>query len=202
MNNQGQVSESLGSTLRSLRQQHGLTLQDMAEKTGLSAGFLSKIERGASQPTINNLQKICYVLHITINDLAVPNLGRTAEQEEMSVKSPVLITPDQRSLIYNLNDVIKLESIFSSSSNYKLDAMTLTGGSAEYVSSKHRYDEIGVVAQGAMEIQLGNGQVFVLNEGGALLIPSGTEHKVRKLSEGVCTSFWLKLIEGEDDSGL
>ena len=34
MKNQGQVSESLGSTLRSLRQQYGLTLQEMAEKTG------------------------------------------------------------------------------------------------------------------------------------------------------------------------
>ena len=68
MNNQGQVSESLGSTLRSLRQQHGLTLQEMAEKTGLSAGFLSKIERGASQPTINNLQKILGVTSGGITD--------------------------------------------------------------------------------------------------------------------------------------
>lgn len=202
MKNQGQVSESLGSTLRSLRQQYGLTLQEMAEKTGLSAGFLSKIERGASQPTINNLQKICYVLHVTINDLAVPNLEEPASREEPSPKLPSLITPEQRSLIYNLNDVVKLESIFSSSSDYKLDAMTLAGGSAEYVSSKHRYDEIGIVAQGAMEIQFGNGQVFVLNEGAALLIPSDTEHKVRKLSEGICISFWFKLVSEEDNPGI
>lgn len=201
MNQQGQVSEHLGATLRQLRQQHDLTLQEVAEKTGLSAGFLSKIERGTSQPTINNLQKICYALHVTINDLAVPNLQQKG-QEAVSAQPPLLVTKEERSLLYDLNDVVRLESIFSSSSRYKLDAMTLTGNQAEYVSSKHRYDEIGIVARGSMEIQFGNGQTYVVDEGSALLIPSGTEHKVRKLSEDVCISFWYKLVDQEGENGI
>ena len=72
MNDHREVPELLGSTLRDLRLQHGLTLRDMADKTGLSTGFLSKVERGFSQPSINNLHKICYVLHIAIDDLASP----------------------------------------------------------------------------------------------------------------------------------
>ena len=72
MNDHREVPELLGSTLRDLRLQHGLTLRDMADKTGLSTGFLSKVERGFSQPSINNLHKICYVLHIAIDDLAAP----------------------------------------------------------------------------------------------------------------------------------
>lgn len=201
MDQQRQVSEHLGATLRQLRLQHGLTLQEMAEKTGLSAGFLSKVERGASQPTINNLQKICYALHVTINDLAVPGQQREV-REAVPTQPPLLVTKEERSLIYDLNDVVRLESIFSFSSRYKLDAMTLTGDRAEYVSSKHRYDEIGIVARGSMEIQFGNGQVYVIEEGSALLIPSGTEHKVRKLSEDVCISFWYKLVDQEDDNGI
>ena len=54
MNDHREVPELLGSTLRDLRLQHGLTLRDMADKTGLSTGLLSKVERGFSQPSINN----------------------------------------------------------------------------------------------------------------------------------------------------
>lgn len=197
MNHQRQVSEQLGETLRDLRRQHSLTLREMAEKTGLSTGFLSKIERGFSQPSINNLHKICYVLHIAIDDLAAPkqNAGQT-EQTELPAQASPLMKKEQRSLIYNVNNLVKLESIFSASSSYKLDVLTLSGGKVEY-ASKHRYEEIGIVSQGKMEIQFETGQVYRLDEGDALQIPSDTEHTVRNLSEDTCISFWFKLMDDD-----
>ena len=197
MNDQRQVSELLGTTLRDLRRQHGLTLRDMADRTGLSTGFLSKIERGFSQPSINNLHKICYVLHIAIDDLAAPkqDSGRPEQEEPADPASP-LIKKGQRSLIYNVNNMVKLESIISAGSSYKLDVLTLTGGKVEY-ASKHRYEEVGIVSQGKLEIQFETGQIYRLDEGDVLQIPSDTEHTVRNLSEGICVSFWFKLMEGD-----
>lgn len=195
-----QVSEQLGDTLRGLRLQHGLTLREMAEKTDLSTGFLSKIERGFSQPSINNLHKICYVLHIAIDDLAAPkqSVGRS-EQEETHPLNSQLIKKEQRSLIYSVNNIVKLESILSASSSYKLDVLTLSGGKVEY-ASKHRYEEIGIVSRGQMEIEFETGQVYRLDEGDVLQIPSDTEHTVRNLSEDTCISFWFKLMEEGDDA--
>ena len=202
MNDQRQVSELLGTTLRDLRRQHGLTLRDMADRTGLSTGFLSKIERGFSQPSINNLHKICYVLHIAIDDLAAPKeSGGLSEEEEPEGGGSLLIKKEQRSLIYNLNHMVKLESIFSESARYKLDVLTLTGGKVDY-ASKHRYDEIGIVSQGEMEIQFGTGRTYRMDEGDVLLIPADTEHTVRNLSEDRCVSFWFKLMEAVDDAEL
>lgn len=202
MNSQKYVSEQLGATLRDLRRQHGLTLREMAEKTGLSTGFLSKIERGFSQPSINNLHKICYVLHIAIDDLAVPaqDAGQPEREFPPVVLAP-LIKKEQRSLIYNVNNVVKLESIFSSSSQYKLDVLTLTGSKVEY-ASKHRYEEIGIVAQGKMEIEFEAGRTYRMDEGDVLQIPADTEHTVRNLSEDVCVSFWFKLMDENDDAEL
>ena len=199
MKDHREVPEFLGSTLRSLRTQHGLTLRDMAEKTGLSTGFLSKVERGFSQPSIDNLHKICYVLHIAIDDLAAPrqSAGRPDPAEPVRPASP-LIKKCQRSLIYSVNQMVKLESIFSASSSYKLDVLTLTGGRVDY-SSKHRYEEIGIVSQGKMEIRFETGQVYLLDMGDALRIPADTEHTVRNLSEEPCVSFWFKLMDGGDD---
>lgn len=199
MHNRRYVSDQLGETLRDLRRQHGLTLREMADKTGLSTGFLSKIERGFSQPSINNLHKICYVLHIAIDDLA-PKQSEP-EQERPAVAMFPLIQRDQRSLIYNVNNVVKLESIFSSSAQYKLDVLTLTGSKVEY-ASKHRYEEIGIVSQGKMEIEFGNGQIYQMDEGDALQIPADTEHTVRSLSEDVCVSFWFKLMDENGDAEL
>lgn len=202
MNDHREVSGLLGATLRDLRRQRGLTLRDMAEKTGLSTGFLSKVERGFSQPSINNLHKICYVLHIAIDDLAAPKRtsGRTEQTEPASPSSP-LIKKNQRSLIYSVNNMVRLESIFSANSSYKLDVLTLTGGKVEY-ASKHRYDEVGIVSQGTMEIQFGTGQIYPMDEGDVLLIPADTEHTVRNLSEEACVSFWFKLMDEGDDGEL
>lgn len=202
MNSRSYVSEQLGETIRDLRRQHGLTLREMAEKTGLSTGFLSKIERGFSQPSINNLHKICYVLHVSIDDLAAPaEEGGRPERAAASEAPMPLIKKEQRSLIYNVNNVVKLESIFSSSAQYKLDVLTLTGSRVEY-ASKHRYEEIGIVSQGKMEIEFETGHCYQMDVGDVLQIPADTEHTVRSLSEDVCVSFWFKLMDESVDAEL
>ena len=192
-----QIPARLGAAIKDLRQSKGMTLRELADQTGLSSGFISKIERNLSKPSIENLQKICYVLNVTVDDLAhlaakdeenAPVMGESADTK-------LLVKKDQRALIYNLNDVIKLETIFADSAHYKLDAMTLNGKKTEYVSSPHRYDELGIVTKGKMAIQLGTDTEYVLSEGDTLLIPAGTDHTVRNLTDGECFSFWFKIME-------
>lgn len=47
-----------GPLIRDLRKRMGVTLQQMAEATGRSVGFVSQIERGLSQPTVRDLNVI------------------------------------------------------------------------------------------------------------------------------------------------
>lgn len=200
MENSSQVSKTLGITLKKLRLQHHMTLQDMAEKTDLSAGFLSKVERNLSNPSINNLQKICYALNITVNDLAAPEESDPGETDEILLEGEhaKLHRKENRLLIYNLNGNIKLESIFSNMANFKLDAMTLTGSEAGYMSSKHRYDEVGVVSSGRIALKIEEQDEYELGEGDAILIPANTEHTVRKLSDETSVSYWIKVIHSEE----
>ena len=191
-----QIPARLGAAIKDLRQSKGMTLRELADQTGLSSGFISKIEWNLSKPSIENLQKICYVLNVTVDDLAhlaakdeenAPVMGESADNK-------LLVKKDQRALIYNLNDVIKLETIFADSAHYKLEVMTLTGDNAEYVSSKHKHDEIGVVASGILSITLNGEREYIMKEGDALLIPAETEHTIRKSPGAPCVSYWIKIL--------
>lgn len=49
---------TLGTRIRQLRKANGWTLADVAARTGLSVSFLSDIERGRTDPSLNTLDKI------------------------------------------------------------------------------------------------------------------------------------------------
>jgi transcriptional regulator with XRE-family HTH domain len=62
-------SEMLGARLRAIRKKQGDTLTDVGAQTGLSVSFLSDIERGRTQPSLDTLEKLATYYQLTINDL-------------------------------------------------------------------------------------------------------------------------------------
>ncbi len=59
----------IGETIRGLRKDRGLTLKQMARRTGLSVSLLSQIERAESSASISSLYKIAAALEAKIRDL-------------------------------------------------------------------------------------------------------------------------------------
>lgn len=56
----------LGEKIRNKRQELGMSQKDMAEKTDLTPGFLSQIERDLAEPSITSLRKIANVLGVAV----------------------------------------------------------------------------------------------------------------------------------------
>ena len=63
------AAESVGRRVRGLRNQRGLTLAELARRTGLSLPFLSRLERGAATMTIANLVRITAALAVPLKDM-------------------------------------------------------------------------------------------------------------------------------------
>ena len=62
--------ESLGSRIRSLRQERGLSLRGLAERIGLSPGYLSQLERGeAENPSRHVLEGAAEGLGVHVSQL-------------------------------------------------------------------------------------------------------------------------------------
>lgn len=54
----------LGDQIRSIRKSQEITLKELAEKTGLSIGYISQIERNLTDPSLSTLRKISGVLGV------------------------------------------------------------------------------------------------------------------------------------------
>lgn len=61
--------ESLGSRLKSKREECGLTLRELAKKSGLHFTQLSKIENGLNHPRVSTINKIADALGLVYEDL-------------------------------------------------------------------------------------------------------------------------------------
>ncbi|HVL33205.1 MAG TPA: XRE family transcriptional regulator [Actinomycetota bacterium] len=62
-------SGRVGRRIRSLREARGLSLRDLAERSGVSAPMLSQVERGETSPTLAVAEKIAAGLTLSLSQL-------------------------------------------------------------------------------------------------------------------------------------
>ncbi|MET0853853.1 MAG: helix-turn-helix domain-containing protein, partial [Microterricola sp.] len=60
---------AIGSRLRAARQAQQLTIDEVARITGLTKGFLSRVERDITSPSVASLITLCAVLSISVGSL-------------------------------------------------------------------------------------------------------------------------------------
>jgi transcriptional regulator with XRE-family HTH domain len=60
---------AIGSRIRAARQGQRMTIEQVADATGLTKGFLSRVERDLTSPSVASLVTLCQVLSISIGDL-------------------------------------------------------------------------------------------------------------------------------------
>lgn len=57
---------AIGREVRAFRHQAGMTVADLAKRTGLSIGMLSKIENGNISPSLSTLQSLAHALSVPL----------------------------------------------------------------------------------------------------------------------------------------
>ncbi|UWR22225.1 helix-turn-helix domain-containing protein [Sulfitobacter sp. S190] len=73
--------QTLGADLRALRKARGLTLSALGDVLGRSVGWLSQVERGMSEPGMEDLRLIARALDVSLSSLFRQNPGRVQEQD-------------------------------------------------------------------------------------------------------------------------
>jgi transcriptional regulator with XRE-family HTH domain len=104
----------LGPRLRDARQRQGLTIDQLAAATGLTKGFLSRMERDMASPSVATLVLVCEALSLPVGALfAVPrtDLIRQGEAEPITLSGRCvderLLTPRGQSRLQVIRSVIE-----------------------------------------------------------------------------------------------
>jgi transcriptional regulator with XRE-family HTH domain len=63
------LGERLGKRVRSIRQRKVWSLEELAERAGMHVTYLSSIERGHRNPTLNVIASLARALAVTLSDL-------------------------------------------------------------------------------------------------------------------------------------
>ena len=161
--------------LKLLRKQLGMSLQDLAEKTGLTKSYLSKVERGLSTPSIAVAMKLSSALHVDVERLF---------SEEAVKDAIVIVKAKDRIPLGRRDSPLKshYEVIVGNSTVRHNHTFIVTPASdfSEVEFKEHEGEEFLFVHKGRIEINFAS-QLVVLSTGDAVHFAAQIPHKIRSL---------------------
>ena len=162
----------LGTTVRALREQRGLTIASVARKVGVSAAAISQIESGAVQPSLSTLPKLAASLGVPVFRFFLPVESEAVQvvrrAERMSIDLP---RPGPR---YQL---------LTPSIHGQLEVMEVTlapGQDSAPELMNHAGEECLVIVAGHGELELSD-DVIDLLAGDAATFQGSIPHRLRNV---------------------
>lgn len=176
---------AIGSRIRDLRARRGMTLQALAEQTGLSASMLSLVERGKTSPSIGSLLVICSGLGVPMGDvLAHPPKSR---------KDPVSRASEQPE--YRSEDNV-LRRILTDDRVRGVEMAINTFGpntGAARRPHQHAGYEYGVVLEGELTVELDDRR-HTLGPGDLISYDSSQTHRIWNYGKVPARALWVNLL--------
>jgi len=162
-------AEYRGSVIRRVRKARKMRLVDLAEKTRLSVSFLSQVERGIINPSINSIRKVALALDTTLSSFF---------DEPKSTNGPVVRIEDRKVLIKK--DSRLTYQLLSSDHNHRIEFLLTRleiGASSAPSPMAHKGDEAALVLQGECTVELGTDH-YELRNGDSIYIRENTPHRL------------------------
>lgn len=179
---EGVRSERLGARVRQLRVERGLTLDGLAERSGVSRAMISKLERGEKNPTLVIAAKVAEGLRVTLSQL----VGIEERREVVEIpreKRMVMRDPEtgfERQLLspaFGRRGVEFIRNVIPEGST-----------SGEFPPHRRGTEEYVVVEEGRLRAVLG-GEDHLLEEGDAIYFEADVPHRFDNAGEGECSYY-------------
>jgi transcriptional regulator with XRE-family HTH domain len=167
--------DDIHQKIKALRKKRKITIQDLSRKTGLTQGYLSKIENSPKPPPIPTLVKIAYALNVHISYFF--------EEEEEVDDGPSLIRKGERKeLIGDYTSLgYRYEAMIGKKGHRAIKPLIITlpnNVDAEKIPyNYHDGEEIIYVLAGRMQFFYGD-DTYAVSEGDSLYFNATIPHKV------------------------
>ena len=137
----------IGNKLKELRVLKGLTQEELADRSELSKGFISQLERNLTSPSITTLMDILQCLGASIGEFfnEAPDEQIVFGKQDYFVKEDTEYKNEIKWIIPNAQKNT-MEPIY----------LTLEAGGTTCPDTPHEGEEFGYILQGTVSIHLGN----------------------------------------------
>lgn len=173
----------LGATIRRLRMAKGLTLQDLAERSGVSVGMLSQLERDRANPSLRVLSQVRDGLGASISALF---------EEEASIPSdPDFVCRAGHRPLLDLGYLSKELLAVGTPGGMQLMILHMPPGAD---SGEHQLqapiEKGGMVLDGAFMLRVG-GSIATLEAGDSFLFDGAKPHSFRNPLDRTSRILWI-----------
>jgi transcriptional regulator with XRE-family HTH domain len=183
------VVSGIGPRLRSLRGRHGLSLQQLADRSDVSPAAIHKVEQGTMVPTITTLLKLAAAFQVPVAHFI---------DETDTPATPVVYTPaKQRRVRRSPDGDVVVGSLSAESGPFDVAAsVTEMAPGAQSADETRRPagESLVYVQSGTLEVTVG-GQLFRLSPGDSLHFRSEDAHSWRNPTARVTKVVWVSLPE-------
>jgi transcriptional regulator with XRE-family HTH domain len=181
------IVSSIGLKVFSLRKSMGLSLQQLGDRSDVSAAAIHKIEQGGMVPTITTLLKIAGAVGRPISYFVEEDGNR----DDLAVFTPA----DAVRPVYTSHKGITLNSISGPYARFLLAGARATvtpGASSGRKPMQHPGEELVHLSDGVLEFSVA-GQSFVLEPGSSLHFRGDQPHTWRNPADTDAHAVWMAL---------
>lgn len=174
-------ADPVGERAKALRIQQGMSLRDLAEKSGISPSALSAFERGVSKPNTGRLSKIAHALGTTVPEM----LGTPRPENQMVVR-----VADRESLPLN-EEGVSIELLYKSATVLQSQSIIVDPGCGVFEAIAHTGEDFVTVITGELDLVLDGIERHHLDEGDSITFPSTRPHSFSNQGDSPARLIWV-----------
>lgn len=169
----------IGKKIKRLRVANQLTLEELANRSELTKGFLSQVERNLTSPSVTTLEYIVEALGCTMHEFF------TEEKYEQ-------ITFEEEDFFVNTQDGYIINYIIPNAQKNDMEPILIELESGQYSMevNPHEGQEFGYILSGRVKFYYGSRE-FNLKKGNTFYINGNRAHKLKNIGKGAAKIIWV-----------
>ncbi|MFC1549238.1 helix-turn-helix domain-containing protein [Candidatus Omnitrophota bacterium] len=174
----------IGKSIRSLRKEKNMTLEELAKKSGVALATLSRMENDKMTGTLVSHNRICKALNVSITELY-----KEIEEESKTIDS---VPKKKRTEHFVHTDKAKYELLVTKTLDKKIMPLMMklsTGGETQKEQNKTGVEKFVYILTGTIEATVGP-EKYALKRGDSLYFDASLPHAFRNKgktdAEAVC----------------
>lgn len=174
------VNEHIGKKIRDLRNRNGLTQQELADRTELTKGFISQLERGQVSPSV-----------VTLLDL-IECLGTTASEFFKETEEEHVVFSEE-GFFEKVDEVgNSIQWIVPTAQKYQMEPLLVVVQPHQSLDEDKPHDgeEFGYLISGRLNLYLGD-KVYQVKAGESFYYPAKRKHRIENPGNRSAKFIWV-----------